>query len=67
MPKNQGGGRQNVRSNTRVLYCCKMEAVPSDLFAYIHSFLLQNKLPKTAKCFKKEIGSVRSSDLAFIQ
>lgn len=37
-----------------VLYEGKMAAVPSDVYSHIYSFLLQNKLVKTAKSFKKE-------------
>ena len=40
-----------------------MEAVPSDVFPYVYSFLIQNKFKKTAKCFEKELGSVRCWDL----
>ena len=50
---------------TRVLDVFKMEAVPSNVFPYIYRFLLQNKLQKTAKCFKKEIGSVSMLDFVF--
>lgn len=37
-----------------VLHEGKMAAVPSDVYSHIYSFLLQNKLVKTAKSFKKE-------------
>jgi len=32
--------------------------VPSDLYSYIHQFLITNGLTKTAKYFKKETGVV---------
>ena len=32
----------------------KMATVPSEIYPHIYSFLLQNKLVKTAKSFKKE-------------
>ena len=60
--QNQGGGG---KVKEHVLNCSKMEAVPSDIFPYFYRFLLQNKLTKTAKCFKKEIGTVRVMILYF--
>ena len=34
------------------------EAVPSDLLPHVYSFLVQNKLHKTANSLKKECGVV---------
>ena len=42
------------RAADHVLHEGKMAAVPSDVYSHIYSFLLQNKLVKTAKSFKKE-------------
>jgi hypothetical protein len=61
------GGDKNPRvPNPRVYILVKMEVFPTDVFPYVHAFLLQNKLTKTAKCFRKEAGWVRRSDLVFI-
>lgn len=42
------------RAADHVFHEGNMAAVPSDVYSHIYSFLLQNKLVKTAKSFKKE-------------